>query len=208
MDVISYTCLILALVRNDLTDEALEIFGMMRDSEMKPNSYTIISVLASHLDETSIDAGRSIHSYIIKQGIQINQSLNTALTEMHMNCADEATARNLFGRYTIRDLVSWNALMAGYIKNNNPAEALSLFNQMISEVEPNYVTIINILSSCTHLATLPLGQILHGYMVRRSSLAFDFSLANTFISMYARCGGMKNAENIFYGGEILSHGAL
>ncbi|BFG38791.1 hypothetical protein CerSpe_250650 [Prunus speciosa] len=69
---------------------------------------------------------------------------------------------------------------------------------MVSEVNPNSVTIINILSSCTQLASLPLGQCLHAYANRRQfSFGFDLSLANAFISMYARSGSMQNAEKMF-----------
>ncbi|KAF5735787.1 Pentatricopeptide repeat-containing protein [Tripterygium wilfordii] len=198
VDEISYYTSISTLASNDMITEAWELLGMMRDSETKPNSYTMISILATCKDETCLNIGRSIHGFAIKHGIQMNTSLNTALTEMYMNCGDEVAARNLFEACPNRDLISWNALIASYIKNNQAHEALLLFNRMISEVEPNAVTIINVLSSCTHLANLPQGQCLHAYITRRqSSLGFDFSLANAFIAMYARCGNMKSAETIF-----------
>ena len=85
-----------------------------------------------------------------------------------------------------------------YVKNNQAHDAFLIFSRMISEVEPNSVTIINILSSCTHLGHLPQGQCLHPYMIRReSSLDHNLSLQNAFITMYARCGRMRNAEKIF-----------
>ncbi|KAK0605142.1 hypothetical protein LWI29_023178 [Acer saccharum] len=198
VDVVSYNTLILAMARNNFRAEALELFTTMRESVVKPNSYTIISILASCEDETCLNIGRSLHGFVIKYGIEINQSLNSALTDMYMSCGDEATARNLFDGYLNRDLISWNALIASYIKNNYANKALLVFSQMISEVEPNSVTFINILSSCTHLANLPQGQCLHAYATRKgSSFGFDLSLANAFMSMYARCGSMKNAEKIF-----------
>ncbi|PQP95978.1 pentatricopeptide repeat-containing protein [Prunus yedoensis var. nudiflora] len=117
---------------------------------------------------------------------------------MYMNCGDEAAARTLFEGCPSRDVISWNALIASYIKNNEIGKAQLLFNRMVSEVNPNSVTIINILSSCTQLASLPLGQCLHAYANRRQfSFGFDLSLANAFISMYARSGSMQNAEKMF-----------
>ncbi|KAJ0021510.1 hypothetical protein Pint_31075 [Pistacia integerrima] len=198
VDVVSYNTLIFALARNHLRDEAWEVFGAMRESEIKPNSYTIISILASCDNETCLNIGRSLHGFVMKYGIEINQSLNTALTDMYLNCGDEATARNLFDGFPDRDLIAWNALIASYIKNNDANKAVLLFNQMVSEVEPNSVTIINVLSSCTNLANLPHGQSLHAYVTRRESfLGFDLSLANALMTMYARCGSLKNAEKIF-----------
>ncbi|XWS52523.1 hypothetical protein CRYUN_Cryun11dG0078000 [Craigia yunnanensis] len=198
VDVISFNTLILALARNNLGSEAWEVFGIMRESDVKPNSYTIISTLAACKDETCLNIGRSLHGFVIKQGIEVNVPLNTALTDMYINCGDEATARNLFESCPSRDLISWNALIATYVKNNQAHDAFLIFSRMISEVEPNSVTIINILSSCTHLAHLPQGQCLHAYMIRReSSLGNNLSLENAFITMYARCGSMRNAEKLF-----------
>ncbi|KAK9273767.1 hypothetical protein L1049_018577 [Liquidambar formosana] len=197
-DVISWNTLILALAQNNLKDQAWELFGKMRESKIKPNPYTIISILAVCEDESYLNVGRSIHGYLIKHSIEMNLSLNTALTDMYMNCCDEETAINLFEGCPSRDLISWNALIASYIKNNQAHKAVLLFNRMILELEPNSVTIINLLSACTHLANLPQGQCLHAYIIRRdSSLGFNISLANAFITMYARCGSMKNAEKIF-----------
>ncbi|XWS73545.1 hypothetical protein CRYUN_Cryun02cG0138700 [Craigia yunnanensis] len=155
VDVISYNTLILALACNNLGSEAWEVFGIMRESDVKPNSYTIISILAAGKDETSLNIGRSIHGFAIKQGIKVNVSLNTALTDMCINCDDKATARNLFESCPSRDLISWNAFIATYVKNNQAHDAFLIFSHMLSEVEPNSVTILNILSSFTHIAHLP-----------------------------------------------------
>ncbi|BFG19022.1 hypothetical protein CerSpe_052960 [Prunus speciosa] len=197
-DVISWNTLIRALACNGLQDEAWKIFGVMRESDTKPKSHTIISMLATCEDETCINIVRAIHGFVIKHGIEADLSLNTALTDMYMNCGDEATARTLLEGCPSRDVISWNALIASYIKNNEIGKAQLLFNRMVSEVNPNSVTIINILSSCTQLASLPLGQCLHAYANQRQfSFGFDLSLASAFISMYARSGSMQNAEKMF-----------
>ena len=198
LNVISWNTMILALAHSKMRSEAWQLFGVMRKSEFKPNTYTIISILATCEDETCLNVGRSIHGFVVKHGIEVNLSLNTVLTDMYMNCGDEASARTLFESCTNRDLISWNSIIANYINDNQVHEALLLFNRMISEVEPNPVTIINVLSSCTDLANLPQGQCLHAYVIRRHSyLGFNLSLANAFITMYARCGSMQNAKKIF-----------
>ncbi|KAL6966482.1 hypothetical protein U1Q18_032262 [Sarracenia purpurea var. burkii] len=201
MDVISWNTLISALARNGFWGQAWECFEKIRQSDIEPNSYTIVSILAACDDESFSNIGRCIHGYVVKHDIEINQALNTALTEMYMNCNNESTARNLFQSFPEKDLISWNSFIASYVKNNQPHKALSLFHCMISEVEPNSVSIINVLSSCTHMANLPEGQCLHAYTIRReSSLGLDLCLENAFLTMYARCGSIQYAEKIF---EIL-----
>lgn len=197
-DVISWNILIMALACNKMNNEAWDLFEEMQASKIKPNSHTLISLLAACGDVTCLNIGRAIHGFAIKHDIKVDLSLNTALTDMYMNCGDEATAWNLFEGCPDRDVISWNALITSYVKNNEAEKAQLLFNHMISEVEPDSTTIINILSSYTHLAALPQGQCLHAYVTRRpSSFGLNVSLGNAFITMYARCGSLQKAEKIF-----------
>ncbi|KAL8104020.1 putative pentatricopeptide repeat-containing protein At3g13770, mitochondrial [Apium graveolens] len=197
-DVVSWNTLINALARNGLKGQAWKIFGKMKESEVSPNAHTMISILASCKDEMSLILGRCIHGYAIKRSVAVDPLLNTALTEMYMNCNDEATATKLFERFQDKDVISWNSMIGGYVKTDQPQKALFLFDSMMSKVDPNSVTIIHVLSCCTKSANLPLGQILYAYTLRRQfSFGFDLSLANALITMYSRCGDMHCAERIF-----------
>ncbi|KAK9692359.1 hypothetical protein RND81_09G258900 [Saponaria officinalis] len=197
-DIISWNIIISALVDNRLMNRAWNYFKKMLHSEIKPNAHTVLAALSICKDASFLNVGRSLHAYVLKHGIRLDVELNTALVEMYMNCGDEATARNLFEKCSNKDIVSWNCLIANYVRNNLAHKALVLFSQMILEVEPNSVTVINILSSCTDIASLPLGQCLHAYTIRKNYFGgFNLSLANALLSMYARCGSMKNAETIF-----------
>lgn len=195
-DVLSWNTLISALAHNELRGKAWDLFMQMSELHFAPNSHTIVSILAACNDESYLKLGRFIHGYVIKHGIKIDPPLHTALIEMYMNCSDKETAEVLFESFADRDLISWNAMITSYVKNNEAEKALFLFHHLILKKQPNGVTIINALSSCTSLANLPEGQCLHAYAMRKS-LVSDLAVANAFISMYARCGCMKYAENIF-----------
>ncbi|KAL8227231.1 hypothetical protein R6Q57_017063 [Mikania cordata] len=198
LDLISYNVMVSGLVHNQHNVQACEVFIQMLEMEIKPNSQTVTSILAGFNGGKFLNVGRSIHGYVMKCGIQIDASLNTALTEMYINCEDEETGRGLFENYPDKDSVSWNSLLSSYIKNKQVHKAFILFHQMISRVKPTIVTIINVLSLYTHLSNLPQGRCLHAYTLRRFSLFdLELSLANAFITMYARCGSLEYAERIF-----------
>ncbi|XP_019163809.1 PREDICTED: putative pentatricopeptide repeat-containing protein At3g13770, mitochondrial [Ipomoea nil] len=198
LDVMSWNIMISALAHNELCNQAFKLFCQMHETDVKPNSHTIISVLSACSNDTFLCVGRSIHGYAIKQCLDSDPQVNTAITEMYMQCSDEATAMNLFESFGNKDVVSWNAMIANYVNCGEPFKALLIFHHMVIQVEPNLATIINALNSCTHLVHLHQGQCIHAYAMRRaSSLGFDLSMANAFISMYARCGCMQYAEKIF-----------
>ncbi|CAN0891871.1 Pentatricopeptide repeat-containing protein At2g40720 [Linum grandiflorum] len=190
-DVVSYNTMILAMASSSSKDEAFELFGEMQRSEIVPNAYTMVSLLASCRDESDLSLGRSIHGFAVKHGFDVNSALNTALTAMYITCGDEPTARYLFDACSSRDTISWNAMISSYVKRNQTDEALSLFTRMMSEAEPNPVTVVNVLSICTDLQW---GQQLHAYATRRFSC---HSIDNALITMYARCGSLKKAQTIF-----------
>ncbi|KAJ4969904.1 hypothetical protein NE237_003003 [Protea cynaroides] len=197
-NVVSWNTLIMALANNKLTDQVWYLFGQMQESCIKPNSFTMIAVLAACQDKAYLNIGRSIHCYVIRHGFEVHSSLCTALSDMYMSCCDEARGRQLFDNFPNRDLVSWNALISSYIQNNQPNRALLLFQQMILEVEPHPVTMVNVLTACTHIANLSQGRSVHAYIIRKGfDMAFDISLGNALVTLYARCGIMRNAEMVF-----------
>ncbi|XP_023729781.1 pentatricopeptide repeat-containing protein At1g08070, chloroplastic [Lactuca sativa] len=200
IDVISCNVFISALANNKLKVQSCEIFTKMLELEIKPNSQTITSILSAFDGIDFWKFGKCIHGYVMKCGIEIDASLNTALTEMYINCEDESTGMRVFEEFPDKDLISWNSLLSTYIKNNQPYKTLLLFHHMITsvKVKPNFVTIINILSLYTHLSNLPQGKFLHAYTLRRfSSLNYDLPLVNAFLTMYSRCGSLEYAENLF-----------
>ncbi|GMH00044.1 hypothetical protein Nepgr_001883 [Nepenthes gracilis] len=141
-NVISFNTIILALASNRSRSQAWSYFQHLIDSPIKPNSHTIISILAVCVDKYWLKFGRSLHGFVIKDSIEVNVELNTALTEMYVNCGDVTTAWNLFDRCSNRDLISWNSLIGSLIRNNHANQSLLFFRRMISEVKPSSVTVI------------------------------------------------------------------
>ncbi|CDP13130.1 unnamed protein product [Coffea canephora] len=126
-------------------------------------------------------------------------SWNTLIAALvHNGLRSQANAKYLFEGFRNKDLISWNAMISNYVNNNRPQKALLLFHRMISEVEPNFSTIVSALSACAYLAELSQGLCLHAYITRRESLmGFHLPVANALITMYARCGCMRYAEYVF-----------
>ncbi|KAI3523428.1 hypothetical protein L1887_01550 [Cichorium endivia] len=198
IDVISCNVFISGLAQNNLKIQACEIFTRMLKLDIKPNSQTVITILEVFDRKDLLNIGRSIHGYVMKCGIEIDASLNTAFTKMYINCEDEETGMRVFEEFPDKDLISWNSLLSTYIKNNQPDKTLLLFHEMITRVKPTFVTIINVLSLYTQLSNLPQGKCLHAYTLRRFlSLNYDLALVNAFITMYSRCGSLGYSEKLF-----------
>ncbi|XP_073109829.1 pentatricopeptide repeat-containing protein At5g08510-like [Elaeis guineensis] len=106
-------------------------------------------------------------------------------------------ARQLFLEMPNRDVVSWNTLISGYSQAGHCREALVLFCDMeLSSVRPNKLTLCTILAACASLGALETGMWLHAYL-ERNNMNFDGCLDHCLIDMYAKCGSIEKAIQVF-----------
>eukprot|EP01018_Ginkgo_biloba_P030668 Gb_30004 [translate_table: standard] len=196
-DLVSWNAMISGYAQNHHANEALTLFHQMQHAEVKPNQVTIVSILPVCADLVALKDGKDIHDYIVKNGIEIDVSVGTALVVMYAKCGDIEIACQLFDKISEKDVASWNAMIACYAQNGHANEALLLFHQMQqAHVKPDLVTMISMLPICSHLAALQQGKWIHAYVIR-SGFESDVSMGTALIDMYAKCGSIEFAFQIF-----------
>ncbi|GKA25868.1 pentatricopeptide repeat-containing protein [Tanacetum coccineum] len=78
-----------------------------------------------------------------------------AILDMYGICGALAEARSVFGEMQIRDVVSWNAIIAAYEQNGNVDETLHVLVWMLSSgLEPDEFTFDSVLKACAGLQSL------------------------------------------------------
>ncbi|CAH8295262.1 unnamed protein product [Eruca vesicaria subsp. sativa] len=92
-----------------------------------------------------------------------------------------------------KSLVSWNVMIGVYMKNAMPVEAMELYSRMM---EPDAVSITSVLPACGDTSALSLGKKIHGY-VERKKLIPNVLVENALIDMYAKCGCLDRARDVF-----------
>ncbi|XP_075648379.1 putative pentatricopeptide repeat-containing protein At3g49142 [Castanea sativa] len=105
--------------------------------------------------------------------------------------------KEIFMKLDKKSVVSWNVMIAVYVNNSMPAEAVNLYLQMEkNSIEPDAVTIASILPACGDLSALSLGRRMHEY-VERKKLRPNLLLENALVDMYAKCGSLQDAREMF-----------
>ncbi|XP_073358504.1 pentatricopeptide repeat-containing protein At1g05750, chloroplastic-like [Aegilops tauschii subsp. strangulata] len=121
---------------------------------------------------------------------------NTMITGLMRNGL-VAAAREVFDGMPDPDKVSWTALIDGCVKNGRHDEAIDCFHAMLLDgVEPDYVTLVAAISTCAEVGALGLGMWVHRFVIRER-LEGNIRIANSLIDMYARCGKVKFARQVF-----------
>lgn len=106
--------------------------------------------------------------------------------------------RNVFDQMVAKGLVSWNAMIAIYANNSMSAEAVELFRRMEMEegIEPDAITFASVLPACGELSALALGRKIHE-CIKRKRLLPNMVLENALMDMYANCGCLPAAREVF-----------
>eukprot|EP01018_Ginkgo_biloba_P031601 Gb_28200 [translate_table: standard] len=129
-DVVSWTAMVAGYAQNGCPREALRIFYQMQRADVKPNSLTLASVIPACGHLALAQQGKEIHGYIIRRGFESDVFVGNALMDMYVKCGSMKTAQFLFDKMSQRDVVSWNAMIAGYAQLGHFDETLKLFHQM------------------------------------------------------------------------------
>eukprot|EP01018_Ginkgo_biloba_P024045 Gb_25029 [translate_table: standard] len=107
-------------------------------------------------------------------------------------------ALNIFQKMPERDVISWSAMIAGYAQNGYFHESVDLFRQMqLTGVKSNSDTFTNVLQACASLAALEYGKEIHRDIIG-SGFQSDVYVGSALVDMYAKCGSIENACNVFY----------
>lgn len=120
-----------------------------------------------------------------------------AMVAGYAKLGDISNARHLFDRMPERNVISWTAVISGYAQMNRPNEAIAMFRRMqLEEVEPDEIVMLAALSACAQLGALELGEWIHNY-IDKHGLSKIVPLNNALIDMYAKCGNIEKALELF-----------
>ncbi|XP_024928629.3 pentatricopeptide repeat-containing protein At1g74630-like isoform X2 [Ziziphus jujuba] len=121
----------------------------------------------------------------------------SGLVVAHVRAGELEYAQHVFDRMPERDVVSWTAMISGYSKAKRSREALDLFWDMRDAgVRPDEVTMVGVITACTNLGDLETGTEIHRY-IEDNGCGWMVSLCNALIDLYAKCGYMDGAWQVF-----------
>ncbi|KAH7296208.1 hypothetical protein KP509_26G013500 [Ceratopteris richardii] len=198
-NVVSWTALIAGYVNYGHGEEAICFFELMQQNNIVPDAVSYSCALRACGTIGAAEKGLKLHQEVQKRRLLAsNLVLGNALVDMYAKCGLLLKAKEVFCKLPMRDTVSWNALLAGYVNNEHSEEALKVLHEMQCKNVPfDEVTIICGLKACGNLGALEVGSQLHAKVDERRSMKDDILVTNALIDMYAGCGLMYKAQEIF-----------
>ncbi|XP_024542905.1 putative pentatricopeptide repeat-containing protein At3g01580 [Selaginella moellendorffii] len=226
---VSWNILMLGYVEHGEAGLVLELFSCMERSGAAPNALSFVAALkacTSLADEeqgTVVDGGKLVKVRALEDGMAVHAQaleagyynsdafVSNALIDMYCNCGRMVEAKRVFDELHLqRTVVSWNALMLGYVENGEEESALQALAMMEGcNCVPTSRTFLAALKACSGLAakeeageesakleSLERGMAIHS-RAEKQGLGVDLFVASTLVDMYSKCGSMLDARRVF-----------
>ncbi|KAK6251787.1 hypothetical protein QUC31_013507 [Theobroma cacao] len=141
--------------------------------------------------------GQSLHGHCLKVGFCFDSNLVSALIDMYAKTGNVYSGRRVFDEVAVKDVVLWNCMISKYAENGLLEESLALLRLMkVKQVKPNSATLVGLLSACAASGATSLGESIGSY-VEESGLPLDAVIGTVLVDMYAKCGVLDKAIDIF-----------
>lgn len=195
--VILWNLMIKAYAWNGPFGESVALYYEMLDAGISPTKFTFPFVLKACSGLQDIEVGRQILEHATKCGLDSDVYVCTALIDMYSKCGDLSEAQRVFHNMLYRDIVAWNAMIAGFSLHGFFDDTVQLFIQMQKAGRsPNSSTVVAFLPTVGEANALNLGKAIHCYSLRRS-FSDDVVLGTGLLDMYAKCKCISYARRIF-----------
>ncbi|KAG0458725.1 hypothetical protein HPP92_021853 [Vanilla planifolia] len=177
--------------------EALRLFSdMVRLEGVKPDNYTYPCALKACSCSENLCCGVQIHGDVSKLGLDSNIFVGNALITMYASCGICIDAHRVFEGMPHRDVVSWNAIIAGYVQNGLNEQALKACREMVQlqGPRPDAGTIASISHAMMNDKPEEIGFIrsLFNEIKNRNLISW-----NAMITIYAKNSMSEKAVQLF-----------
>ncbi|KAL3614974.1 hypothetical protein CASFOL_040635 [Castilleja foliolosa] len=173
----------------------LTFTSMLKSPTTPPDAFTYPSLLKACTSLALFPLGLSLHQQIIVNGFSPDPYISSSLINLYAKFSDTKNARKVFDTMPHRNIVPWTAIIWCYSHSNDMENAFSMYNSMQRDgIVPSPVTILNMLTGVSEEEHV---NVLHACVIKRGYYMREVALMNCLLSVYAKCGRVKDARVLF-----------
>ncbi|GJZ69978.1 pentatricopeptide repeat-containing protein [Tanacetum coccineum] len=162
-NVISWNSVITGMVQGGRAKEGIRFFdemiGLRGEDKVFPDKITLASVVSACASLGWLDYGKWVHGYVLRNGIECDVVIKTAMVDMYGKCGNVGLAKRVFEGIFEKDVLAWTSMISVYALHGYGDEAFDLFDEMVAcGMKPNPVTFGALLTACAHLGLIDRGR--------------------------------------------------
>ncbi|CAJ1968542.1 unnamed protein product [Sphenostylis stenocarpa] len=199
-DLFLFNLLIRAFSLSHTPHHALSLYRSMLSSSppISPDSFTFPFLLKSCAKLSLPKLALQLHSHVIKSGFESSVFVVNALLQLYFVFGDARNACRVFDGSPVRDCVSYNTMINGFVRAGRAGCSMRVFGEMRdNRFEVDEYTLVALLSACSSLEDNGTGRVVHGLVYRKlGRVGENELLMNALVDMYAKCGCLEVAEKV------------
>ncbi|KAI5074006.1 hypothetical protein GOP47_0012019 [Adiantum capillus-veneris] len=195
--IVSWNTIIMAYSVSGNIYLSLQFLQQMLHHGVEPDQATFVCLLIGFTTPDVVEAGKLVHTYVIKLGLSFDVKIGNALISMYAKCGSLGNACAVFEAMPSRNVITWTALITAHCHHGCCKDCFNLFKLMEQNgMQPNDVTFISILGACVDASALGEGIKIHASVVENGYFS-AVMVVNALINMYGKCGSLHDAYLLF-----------
>ncbi|KAI4377949.1 hypothetical protein MLD38_015499 [Melastoma candidum] len=190
LDLVSWNAMVDGYVKNGDISAARELFDEMPDRDV----FGWNSMIYGYVANGDMEEARYLFdSMPVRDVVSGN-----CMIEGYARIGNISLALEIFDHMPLRNVVSWNSMLALCVRCKDHDGCFKLFDRMMKEKEivPDCATLMSVLTATAHAGDLERGKYVHSY-IKGNGIEPDVLLYTALLNMYAKCGAMDLACEVF-----------
>ncbi|XP_024529859.1 pentatricopeptide repeat-containing protein At3g16610-like isoform X3 [Selaginella moellendorffii] len=191
---VTWKAMLQACVHNGEAETALHLFACMNLEGFVPDSGAFSVALKACSSTGALEVGRSLHRELRISGLMDDTMVANCLLDFYGKCGSMVEAQEVFNSISSRDVISWTSLIAGYSQRGEIDRVFCLLRDMRDDgLDPNKVTLLAVLSACSHAGLVDRGKEFFFSMGSKYGLAPELEHYHCVIDMLGRANQLEEA---------------
>ncbi|KAF6167006.1 hypothetical protein GIB67_041261 [Kingdonia uniflora] len=136
--------------KSETSERSVQLYNEMVCAEAEHDAFTYSFVLNACVKVWFLREGEQLHGRVLSMGLCVNEFVETNLVNMYAMAGGDTgviKARKVFDTITQRNVVTWNSMLAMYLRLGCVDEARETFDVMPERNEVSWTTMI---AGCVH----------------------------------------------------------
>lgn len=199
-NVITWNSMLSTYVQHGFSEEGLKLYVLMQRNGVKPDWITFATSIRACADLAVIKLGIQGVSHALKFGLSSDVSVANSIVTMYSRCGQIKEAQKVFDSIYVKNLISWNAMMAAYAQNGLGRKVIETFEDMLKEgCKPDHISYIAVLSGCSHMGLIEEGKHYFDSMAKVFGISPTNEHFACMVDMLGRAGLLDQAKNLIDG---------
>ncbi|XP_010245184.1 PREDICTED: pentatricopeptide repeat-containing protein At4g21065 [Nelumbo nucifera] len=208
-DLVTWNCVINGFAVNGRPNEVLTLFREMCFEGVKPDGFTMVSLLTACAELGALALGRRAHVYMFKVGLNENLHSGNALIDLYAKCGSIREAHMIFHEMELKSVVSWTSLIVGLAVNGFGKEALELFEELEREgLKPTEITFVGVLYACSHCGMVDEGFGYFKKMEEEYGIVPKIEHYGCMVDLLGRAGLVQEAHDFIQSMPLKSNAVI